>query len=396
MPASVAPSCESALAPAWAKLRRAVEGAIGRTLRGPRWKAKALAAILAATLLRAFPSYDALGWPYVQATWRNVEPLFEHPFLDPRRLPAAAQDARLANLTFRRTVPVLARLFHLRTTGLLLVFALAGVALLYGTLRAVEAVTGSRKAAFWVCLAVACAWPGEAAFHDLRGGYFDAVALSLLVWALAATSAPATAICVFLAAWTDERALAASGFVLLFALSRSAGGGWRSLVRGRPVAVLAAWAAYLASRACLASLESLPTIGGGVGLPAFVGQFNAVPLGVWSGLGGCWIPIACGIASGVLQKRRWMVAAFCGLLAMMTVSAMAITDITRTMAYGLPAVFVAISLLAAGEPVWQIERLALLSGAISFVTPTYYVQGSAGFWWIYPLPVHLVRWLSVQ
>jgi hypothetical protein len=388
------PPCQPSLDLVWARLRRKTDGALERILRGPRWKGKALAAILALTLLRAFPSYDALDWPYVQATWRNVQPLLEHPLADPARLPAASQDPRLRNLTFRLTVPLLARLLHLRRNGLLLVFAAAGIALLHATLRVVKEVTSSRKTAFCVCLAVACAWPGEAAFHDLRGGYFDAVALCLLVIALASPSASVAALCVYLAAWTDERALPASAFVLLFALSRAPAAGWRNLTSGKPAAVPAAWAAYLASRAFLASAHSLATTTGGVGLTAFVQQFNALPLGIWTGLGGCWILIACGMLSGLLQRRYRITACFCGMLGLLVMLAVSITDITRTMAYCLPAVFLALSLLARGESVRQVEKLALLSSVVSFATPTYYVQGSTGFWWLYPLPVHLVRWFS--
>jgi hypothetical protein len=85
---------------------------------------------------------------------------------------------------------------------------------------------------------------------------------------------------------------------------------------------------------------------------------------------------------------------FSGVLGLLVASAAAITDITRTMSYGLPAVFLAISLLARGESIRRIEKLTLLSCAITFATPTYYVQGSSGFWWIYPLPIQLLRWLG--
>jgi hypothetical protein len=392
MPVTVAPPAQPALGLVWADLCRKLDRALDRLLCGSYWKYNALAVILAVTLFRAFPSYDALRRPYVEATWHNVQPLLEHPFADPGKLPAAEEDARLGNLRFRRTVPLLAYVLHLRRNGLLVAFALAGIVLLLGTLHTVELVSCSRKAAFFVCLAVACAWPGEAAFHDLRGGYFDAVALCLLVLALAASSPAVAALCVFLAAWTDERAFLASAFVLLFAISRRTIKGWRSLIGGKPAAVIAAWVAYLASRAWLASAGLLVTTSGGLGLATFVDQFNAVPLGTWTGLGGCWILTGCAIISGVLQKRHRMTVCFCGVLGLMVASATAIADITRTMSYGLPAVFLAISVLARGEPVRRIEKLTLLAGAIAFATPTYYVQGSSGFWWIYPLPVQLVRW----
>jgi hypothetical protein len=389
---AVAPPDQTALGLVCSDLGRKSDCILDRLLGGSHWKGKALAVILLVTLFRAFPSYDALRWPYVESTWRHVQPLLEHPLVDPGKLSFAEEDARLANLRFRRTVPVLAYLLNLRRNGLLVTFAIAGVVLLLGTLYAVEQVTCSRKTAFFVCLAVACAWPGEAAFHDLRGGYFDAVALCLLVLALTASSSALAALCVFLAAWTDERALLASAFVLLFAISRSPITGWRSLIGGKPAGVMIAWAAYLATRAWLTSLDSLVTTSGGVGLTAFVQQLNAVPLGIWTGLGGCWILIGCGAASCFLQRRHRMTVCFIGAMALLVALAAAITDITRTMSYGLPAVFLALSLLARVEPGRRIEKLALLSAAISFAVPTYYVQGSSGFWWIYPLPVHLLRW----
>jgi hypothetical protein len=381
-----------ALGLVWQEVARRSDRVLDRVLRGSYWKSKALIVILTLTLFRAFPSYDALRWPYVQTTWRDIQPLLEHPWADPGKFRTAQEDVRLNNLRFRRTVPVLARLLNLGRTGLLFTFALAGIVLLLGTLHTVEQVTFSRKAAFFVCLAVACAWPGEAAFHDLRGGYFDAAALCLLVAATAVSSPLFAGLCVFLAAWTDERALLASGFVLLFAISRGPAMDWRGMLRGKPVAVIAAWTAYLISRVWLTQADSLAATNGGVGLATLVQQFNAVPLGIWTGLGGCWILVACAMVSGVLQRRYWITVGFCGLLGVLMMSAAAITDVTRTMSFALPVVFLAVSLLGRGEGVERIERLALWSGAISFAIPTYYVQGSSGFWWIYPLPVQLVRW----
>ena len=386
------PPDQTGLGSVWSRLGHRSDRTLDRLLRGSYWKPKALAVIVLMTLFRAFPSYDALRWPYVESTWLHMQPLLEHPLSDPAKFSFAEKDARLTNLRFRRTIPVLAYALNLRRNGLLFIFAVSGIVLLLGTLHTVERVTSSRKAAFLVCLAVACAWPGEAAFHDLRGGYFDAVALCLLVLALALSSPVPVALCVFLAAWTDERALLASAFVLLFAISRSPKTGWGSLKCGKPLGVMAAWVAYLATRAWLTSFDSLATTSGGLGLTAFTQQLNAVPLGIWTGLGGCWILTGCGVVSCIFQKRHWMSVFFCGALLLLAALAAAITDITRTMSYGLPAVFLALNLLACGEPVRRIERVALLSAAVAFATPTYYVQGSSGFWWIYPLPVHLVRW----
>src|SRR5215831_11375160 len=143
----MAPPRPRALGPAWEELGRRWGRVLDRILRGPYWKGKALMVILAVTLFRAFPSYDALQWPYVQATWHSVEPLLEHPWSDPGRFLTAQEDARLSNLRFRRTVPVLASVLKLHRNGLLFTFAVAGVVLLLGTMHAVEQITSSRRAA---------------------------------------------------------------------------------------------------------------------------------------------------------------------------------------------------------------------------------------------------------
>jgi hypothetical protein len=385
---NASPSEESALAFAGQQFQRRVDNLAGWLLSGPRWKVKALAAILTLTLLRAFPSYDALRWPYVQATWRNVEPLLEHPLTNPAALPQAAVDARLRNLAFRRTVLVVARCLRLGETGLLILFAAAGIASLYGVLAIVDSVV-SRKSALFVCLAAACAWPGEAAFHDLRGGYFDAVALAFLIGALWTPWPPAAACCIFFASWTDERALIASAFVLLLAAARGAS-------RAKLLAAPFAWAAYLATRYMLASAESIPTTSGDIGLATLRQQANAIPLGVWTGLGGCWLLLMGALCSAIVRRRYALAASFCAILAVLIASGMAITDITRTVAYCFPAVPASLALLAQSEPRDRIEKLAATSAWLSFIFPTYYVQGSTGFWWLYPLPLQIVRWLTAK
>jgi hypothetical protein len=60
------------------------------------------------------------------------------------------------------------------------------------------------------------------------------------------------------------------------------------------------------------------------------------------------------------------------------------------MAYCLPAVFVALTAL---NPK-QVEKLSGIAAAISVVVPSFYLEGSSGFFWLYPLPVQIARWLG--
>ncbi|HEY1757872.1 MAG TPA: hypothetical protein VGG72_21055 [Bryobacteraceae bacterium] len=68
---------------------------------------------------------------------------------------------------------------------------LSGVAnmiLLYCVLVITRATTGSRRTAFYIALTIACVWAGASGFHELRGGFYDSVALCLLVMAMSISS----------------------------------------------------------------------------------------------------------------------------------------------------------------------------------------------------------------
>jgi len=359
-------------------------------LAGPYWTLKALAAVCVLALFRAFPNYDALGTAFHQATWRDVQVKFDQPLIDTTRIfPAGSHES---NLTFRLTVPALAHVFHLHRVALLILFALAGVVLLYLVLKVAFTLSASKRVALFVCLSTACAWPGAEAFHELRGGYYDALALCLLVSACATSSSLLTGTLLFLAAWTDERALIASAFVFLLYACNPTGGVRRFLV-GKPAAVAVAAAAYIGTRAYLTATQSYELVLKGVGTSVLLHQVDVIPLGIWTGLAGSWILVFLGLLALILEKRYLAAAGFGGALVVAVVASLAAVDVTRSMAYCLPAVFVALAALSSRDGVKRIEKLAAISAAISVLVPTYYLEGNAGLWWLYPLPMQIARWL---
>jgi hypothetical protein len=371
-------------------LRSRIDAGIDRILSGPNWKWKALCAVVALSLFRAFPNYDALQTNFFETKWRDVQIKFDHPMVDTSRIfPPESHESKL---TFRLTVPILAHVFHLHRAGVLIFFAFAGVVLLYLVLKVAFTLSASKRVALFICLTTACTWPGEVAFHELRGGYYDALALCLLVAACATSSSLLTATFLFLAAWTDERALIASSFVFLLYASNNTNG-IRRFLMGKPAAVVVAAAAYLGIRAYLTATHSYGLAASGVGLSVLSQQTNVIPLAIWTGLGGSWILVVLGLVALFLQKRYLAAAGFCGALVGMIVASLAVTDVTRSMAYCLLAVFVALAALNSSEGVKQIEKLAAISAMISLLVPTYYLEGNAGLWWLYPLPMQIVRWL---
>ncbi len=372
-----------------ARIPRLSPGAwIDRLLSGPRWKLRALLVVLSLSLFRAFPSYDALRTDFVQAKWRAVQIKFDQPFADTSRLfPPGTHESQL---TFRLTAPLLAKTFGLRRNGMLIFFAITGILILYASLHLAHEASKSRRIALFVCLALACVWPGVAAFHELRGGYYDALALCLLLLALSTRRWVVAFLLVFAAAWTDERAVIASFFLLLYP---DAGKGGLGGARPQVVSTLLACGAYAGARAYLAVIHSYPAMPAGMGISVLADQLSIIPLAIWTGLGGAWILVVLALPL-LLSQRRYLVAlGFAGALTATAGGALLVADVTRSMAYCLPAVFVALSVLSRGRPEKQVERLAAIVAGISFIVPTGYVEGPAGVWWLYPLPFQLGRWL---
>jgi hypothetical protein len=300
-----------------------------------------------------------------------------------RLFPSGSHESKL---TFRLIVPVIARLLHLRKTGLLILYGIAGIALLYMALSLSEKIAASRRVAFFVSLAIACVWPGETSFHELYGGVYDGIALCFLLLALSTESALLAGACVFLAGWTEERALIAAGFLLLFWLSAGSRS-WK-----KPIAVLVAWTAYIGTRLILAHSYSLSAATGNIGLQVLQTHIALIPVGVWTGLGGAWVIIVFGLITLFRQKQYWIAAAFCGLLGAIIAGAFLVMDVTRTMAYCLPAVFVALGALVRCESARHLDKLVKIGAAASVLAPTFFVLGNR-LLYLYPLPLQVIRWL---
>ena len=347
---------------------------------GPHWKATALLFVLAFSLFRAFPNYNVLRAPGVPNTWKEATIKIADPAADMTRLFSAVSHE--AKLNFRLTVPLIARVLHLGTAGQLALFAVCGVLLFLCALTLAERATGSRTVALCVTLAIACTWPGILAFHQLLGGFYDAVALLLVLCAMAARPPAVAGAALFAAAWTDERGLLAAPLVCLFA--------WAQSERSRCVAVLCGSAAYLGSRMWLAHAWALHTTMAGTGIAIFLRDLHMAPLGLWAGLAGCWILVVCALAILAARRRYFEFAGLAFGVALLTVSALGLEDQTRTMAYALPAVFVALQVLAKNETPATVERIAEATAIVCALVPTWFVQ-SGNATWILPLPVQLFR-----
>lgn len=338
-------------------------------------------------MLRAFPAYQALDSPFVQSTWAAATVKIERPDADMSlRFPPGTHES---NINFRLLIPVAAHVFHLGRTGILLLSAGAGVAFLWTVYGIAEASGASRRTAFLLCLSTACAWPGQSAFHELRGGYYDAFALCLVTFAFRpAAPAWATFLLLLAAGFCDERAFLSGAFLVVRALVYQPS--LRSVARAA-APVVSCGVVYAVLRTAISLHYSWPLgVTGGVGLGVLKSQHEVAPLAVWSGLSGCWLIVGCGLGALVRSRAYAAAGAMSVLLALCIFSSLLVFDTTRSMAYCFPAVLVAVACVVRYSSESFAERCLTLSALACIVVSPIYVEAQ-NIWRLSSLPSH---WLG--
>lgn len=350
--------------------------------------------VVLATLFLAFPSYQTLHLDPAKAgkTWQAV--LEKGADLQWNVLEKYGPSTNAARVNFRLTGPVLSRLLSVGILGLVTVQAVAGIGLLMISVSLGAKLSGSRAIGIIVATGIGATWAGATAFCELRG-VFDGIALCLLMGALASRAFVTAAACIFVACWTDERALVAFPLLLVtrFAvedriMDLNDPKSWLSGVAG---GMLFGVIAHLISRGWYAAWAGIPHRFDGNGLSVLLNQINNGPMGGWTGLEGGW-----GLVGGALVVawargwRAWSLL-YAGTIGIVLVVSLAVVDISRTTAFVLPALFAGLRILRCSESEENFRRLILVCAAVSVVWPMYYAGGKSTIWWTYPLPIQVFR-----
>jgi hypothetical protein len=354
---------------------------------------KMLLASLAITLFFSFPNYPRLYSEDNLKLWGGLLEKCNDPLMDM----TTKYDPILheSKLNFRLTVPIVARLLGLGIKGIFALQSLCGVLLLWAAAGVFLQITNDRVTALFLTIGLGSTWAGTTGFVELRG-MFDVVALLFLACGVLARGPLFAAVSVFLAAWTDERGLIASSLVYLAHVYRRYDGtrGDRLLAFFSPTAlgVVVSWVAYFASRYALAHTYHITTPAAGANVKVFINQLNNLPMGCWTALEGGWLLVLA--AAFVLWRVRRVafLSAYAVSLGIVLAVSMSVFDVTRSMAYALPAVFVALEVLARTESGDDLRALCVAASALSFLWPNYYAEYHNIIWWYSPLPFRVLKW----
>ena len=364
----------------------------------PHWRWHVAGAALLAAVVFQLPKYHHL---YAQLI-AHTEPLPEslgrieeqaaHPFA-PHADPAATH---LAKMSFRLAVPLLLRVLHLPLVALVALQAVIGLLTFYYAAGLLAASQRDRVAAALLVVALSRTYFGYAFTYDLVG-YFDGFGYAALLYLLGARRWWLVFAVLLAAAFVDERVLVASPLLLVAYGARRyhwQAVGHRWLLAAPATAVYAAWGTYAAVRLALAARYHLPTAGGLVGRSAlaFSFQHELVALGFADSFKSFWLPVALAVA-WLGHERRWpLLAVLLAGFAPIFLGSFLITDITRSLSYGLPMAFLCLALLARHSSLPARRHLAATVLFFALLMPSYFTTG----WLQYAGPawqVALRQWL---
>jgi hypothetical protein len=347
------------------------------------------------SLFFAFPSYDVASKPEMAHSWDAVL-LQSHNVLNAVEYDPASH---AANIAFRFTPTLLGGLLGIHTLKAFLVFQGVALIILFVLIgRLFQRLVTDNVVACLLTLATAFVFIGNVLCSDYRG-FFDVFAFLFLVAGMLAGPSILTFLFLLLAYFTDERALIASSLVyLLFVFANL-----RDLTdlkfkhlfffNKQMVAVLASWVVYFGIRSYLSHVFGFRT--NATGLTDYLAltqgrQINLAPFAMWTGLEGFWILVI--VALFVLVYARKYSFAFLYILGMGVIIfvAVCVFDMTRSMAYLLPAIFASLVVLQKTQTERTLRYIAL-GVLVVCLFPTYYAGGTSDISVFYPMPMQVFR-----
>ncbi len=293
---------------------------------------------------------------------------------------ADESSTHLAKMSFRLTVPLLARVLHLSLAQLLALQVLAGFAVFYQVAGLLERSLRDRVAAALLTLGLSLTYFGYEFTYDLSG-YFDGLGYAALVLALGARRWALLFMLVLAGGFVDERVLAASPLLVFWYGARQYEWqvpGWGRFLVTRPAtAVYAAWLAYATLRLGLAWRYGLHTPGGLVGLSALYHSswHELLALGFTTGLSSYWLPVVLAVALLLFQRRYGVLVLLLGSFAPIFAGAFAVTDITRSLAFGMPVALISLDWLGRCTTLAERRYLALVVVFFALLIPAYFTTG---------------------
>jgi hypothetical protein len=91
------------------------------------------------------------------------------------------------------------------------------------------------------------------------------------------------------------------------------------------------------------------------------------------------------------ERRYFEWLKFAGMCALILLIGVSVVDITRSVVYIFPAVFIALLTIHKYADKTTLNRMLWLALILCLAYPAYYTGGKSSTWWTYPLPLQMLR-----
>jgi hypothetical protein len=339
------------------------------------WLIKLTFCAVLLSLFLAFPPYSLLvthlktdgskldAWVFIQ---NQAQDLFHPRDID--------YDVRRENMVLRWTLPFLSLITNHNVVLILLTQSLCGILFLYRTGRYIYQISANKVLTGLFILALAHIFVSVWIFADIHG-YGDGFAYFFLLTALLSNHVVISFLFLQLAFFTDERAVVAGGYVLLWWVVVKAyekedftfPGLVFAASTGHAVVIWVAWLFYFGVRSYVLTTffpeHNYSTIGTPLLLEA--AHRNGLGSSIWSVFEGMWLLMGAAMLALFLTERYWLAAALSIGFILLIMTGVYVHDIDRSLSYGFPFILIAFySFFAAAYPVFCHAHLRRSSASV--------------------------------
>jgi len=314
-------------------------------------------------------------------SWQAIFTQIKNPFEDHTYHDVTHQ----SKLTFRLSVPLIAKLFHLSITGIIFLQYIFGFLLFYISSSILKQITKDNFTTLIITLSIPFIYAGRVSFIDIRG-VFDGIALFFLVVSMFKRNMIIITTAIIMTSFTDERGLIASSLVFVYWYIHESNEK-RKLFTKYTSSVVLGGVIYLILRLFLSCFFHLSTQSGGIGFNVLASNLNLLPLGTWHGLEGNWMLVLIALFTLIFNKDKLTLLFFILSISIVLITGSLVADVTRSMAYVIPALFISILIIQKNDSLMFMRRLSVIVLLICFIYPAYNSGSNNIVEWNYPLPI---------
>ncbi|MCF0071466.1 hypothetical protein LZD49_13370 [Dyadobacter sp. CY261] len=373
-------------------------------LSGKNWLWKLTFFAVALSLFIAFPPYSLLinhltnngvsldAWVFIQNQAQDL--------LHPKDMDF---DVRRENMIFRWTLPLLSFLTGHNVLIILIIQAVLGVLFLYKIAGYVYLISGDKVTTAFFVTAIANIFVSVWAFADVHG-YGDEFAFFFLLLALLSKNPLVIFLSLQVAFFTDERAVVAGGYLLLWwmgtkAFQKNDFSLW-SILRwaftGESLVVWVAWAIYFTIREYVQITYFPHHSYSTIGTPVLFANAHRNGLGssIWGAFEGTWLILIAAFLILCFSKRYWLLLALIAGFVTLVATGIYVHDIDRALSYGFPFILLAVFILIHTTSTSAVRLILFFVMIVCVTHPQVFYMGYNKILWLEPLPVKLFMLLD--